>query len=316
MFPSFRATIKLAWRAVRTVALLGSLAACARTPTSTVSPVFLTASGSTAMNPLLTLLADRFHERYPSITVIVEASNSAQGMEQVVDGTAELGALSVPPRNTVWVAPIAVGGIAIIVHPDNPVQDLTLMQVREVFAGRIWHWSELEVNVAQDEIAVVSREQGSGTRILVEALVMADAHSPDTDCQPRLSVRAGSGSSDDAIPGGSSCAGDAVTSTAIIMPGSPAVIEYVATHTGAVGYVSSGYLAEGVSPAQVHTVRVEGVPPTPEHVADASYRLTQPLFLVAPREPSGAARRFVDFCLSSEGQAVVARQYVPVRGAE
>jgi phosphate transport system substrate-binding protein len=101
---------------------------------------------------------------------------------------------------------------------------------------------------------------------------------------------------------------------AVLMLSSADVVAYVAAHPGAIGYLSAGYLAFQTAPGPpVRALRVEGVPPTPAQVGAGSYRLTQPLFLVAPDEPTGAARWFVDLCLGAEGQALVAQGYAPVR---
>ena len=313
------------------VATLATLfVSCARTPTPAPTPASLTVSGSSAMTPLLALLAERFEAGHPSITVIIDSGNSAQGMAEVADGSAALGALSVPaPQGawaapeSAWAAPIAVDGIAIVVHPDNPLENLTLMQLYDIFYGRVWHWSELRIKVAADEIAVVSREEGSGTRAVFEALVMTRNRTSPADCEPVLMVTPGSRSGDDALPEASLCEGDPVTSMAVVMLGSAAVIEFVATHPGAIGYVSHGTLSaqarwsvappQSVAAAQVRAVHVEDVPPDPKHIADGSYYLSRPFFLVALQEPTGSARLFVDFCLSAEGQATVAQQYLPVR---
>ena len=105
----------------------------------------------------------------------------------------------------------------------------------------------------------------------------------------------------------SSCEPDPVTSMALLQMDSAAVVEYVAEHPSAIGYVAHGHVA-----GQVKALRVEDASPTPAHIADGSYRLSLPFYLVAPQEPSGAARQFVDYCLGAKGQSLAAQQYVPV----
>jgi phosphate transport system substrate-binding protein len=112
---------------------------------------------------------------------------------------------------------------------------------------------------------------------------------------------------------------------AVVQFGSSRVAQYVADHPSAIGYLARGTLAargylarEGLAlqadqELPVRAVRVEDVSPAPESIADGSYRLSLPLFLVSPDEPTGVARQFVDYCLSAEGQALVAQEYVPVR---
>jgi phosphate transport system substrate-binding protein len=271
------ATVLMIWLEI-VVLMAWLVAACSSTPTPTLEPVLLTLSGSTEMAPLLTQLSDPFRETRPHVAVTVRAVNSAFGVEQAKNKEGTLGAVAVDPPEKMWAAPIAVDGIALVVHPDNPLQNLTLVQARDIFSGRLWHWRDLGVRTTEEEITVISREEGSGTRKVFETSVME---------------------------------GDPVTPTAVVMPGGTAVIAFVAKHPGAIGYVSQGL----VSP-KVRAVPIEGLAPVPELIADRSYPLVRPLYLVAPQEPTGVARQFVDFCLSAEGQAIVAQRYAPVRAAE
>ena len=119
----------------------------------------------------------------------------------------------------------------------------------------------------------VSREDGSGTRAVFEGAVLG---------------------------------GRDVTFTAVVMPSSEAVIEYVARTPGAIGYVSSlrpgELLADGV-----RVPLVEGAPPTPGGISDGSYPISRPLYLAAATEPTGEAREFAQWVLGPEGQAVIGR---------
>ncbi|HIP95878.1 MAG TPA: phosphate ABC transporter substrate-binding protein [Anaerolineae bacterium] len=238
-------------------------------------PVTLRLAGSTSMQPLLADLAAAYSARAPHVTILVEGGGSRLGREWAQEGKVDLGLASWLPAeaDVGWSVPIALDGIAVVVHPDNPLDGLTLLQLRHVFSGRIWHWKE--VGGGYGEITVVSREDGSGTRAGFEGLVME---------------------------------GQAVTSTAVVMPSSQAVVEYVAGHPLAVGYVSMGHLSP-----RVKALAVEGITPSTAHVVDGSYHLTRPLYLVAVHEPQGESKAFVEFCLSPAGQAVVGERYGPVK---
>lgn len=254
--------------------LLGLLTACG-TPTLPPEPVRFTVAGSTAVTPLLIELAEAYQVHFPQVSMAMEGGGSRLGLARVKDGTAALGASSWLPNEdeaTVWSAPIAVDGIAVIVHPGNPVAALTLAELQEVFSGRSWDWAELG---GRGEVQVISREAGSGTRAAFEAWVME---------------------------------GQPVTPTALVMPGSQAVADYVAAHPEAIGYVSMGYLSE-----KVKALAVEGVMPGPKTAADGTYHLARPLFLIASQEPDGAPRSFVDFVLGTEGQQIVGQTYGQVR---
>jgi phosphate transport system substrate-binding protein len=276
------------------------------TPSPPPQPISLTVAGSSAMLPLLGQLAEAFQAQHPEATVILLPGNSYQGVAQVLSYSAELGASSVPLSDGVWTAPVAMAGIALIVHPANPVEDLTLAQVQDILSGAVWRWLDLGIEAPENEIVVVSREWGSGTRAAFESQAMAGGTGAGEDCQPQLAIDR------DANAGRrvrvESCARVPVTPMAVIMPGSAAVVAYVAQHRGAIGYVSWGHIS-----AEVKAVRVEGHLPAAEDVAGGAYPLVQPFFLVALQEPTGAARQFVDFCLGPAGQAIVGAAYVPVR---
>jgi phosphate transport system substrate-binding protein len=278
-------------------------AGCAATPTApTPAPASIEIASATATEPLLAVLAGGFQRQYPTLTVVLSRGNAYQGLQQVLDGEAELGAVSLSVPDDMWAAPIALDGIALVVHPSNPLQNLTLAQVRDIFGGQTWRWSDLGVNAAEDEITVVSREWGSGTRMWFETLVMAHG-----DCQPRLDVDRGR--DEEAAVRVVPCDGSPVTPTAVVAPSSKGVVSYVTQHPGAIGYVSRGHASD------VKVVQIEGSSPVPQDIQDGGYHLAQPLFLVALEEPTGSARLFVDFCLSPEGQAIVAGGHVPVRAA-
>ncbi len=261
-------------RAWLLLGLTALLTACG-TPTLSSEPVHLTVAGSTTMTPLLNALVEAYHVHFPQVSIAVEGGGSRLGLGRVRGGELALGASSWLPAvegSRVWSTPVAVDGIAVVVHPDNPVTALTLAQLRQVFSGRLWDWAELG---GQSEVQVVSREEGSGTRAAFEALVME---------------------------------GQSVTLTALVMPGSQAVADYVAAHPAAVGYLSLGYLSDAVA-----ALAVEGVRPTLQTVSDGTYHLTRPLFLIAQQEPEGAARSFVDFVLRTEGQRIVGQHYGRVK---
>jgi phosphate transport system substrate-binding protein len=300
--------------AVRLATLAALLAACASTPTPAPAPASLTLFGATATVPLLSQLIDRFQTLHPSTTVILETGNSFVSVQQVRAGDATLGTVSAIPPDTLWSAPFAVDGIAVVVHQDNPLENLTLAQVREIYAGPLWHWSDLGIEILDDEITVLTREEGSGTRAVFDALAMARRDPTGASCPPALAV----GPEDHDAPEGEGCKKTLVTSMALLLPASSAMAESIAERPGAIGYVSQGVLSttEVRLPA-LKAIHIEGSAPTLDRIADGTYHLVQPFFFISAREPEGIARQFVDLCLSAEGQALIAQGYVPLqKGAQ
>ena len=256
--------------------LLAAATACsAPVPVaSTPAPAYLRVGGSSSMAPALQELAAAFSARRPELTVDVQASNTSAGLAALAEGRVDVAMASwqpaEPPAGLQWVS-IGQDGIALIVHPRNKVEDLSLVKVQELFAG--WHadWSEL--SETGGPIEVVSREGGAGTREAWEAGVMA---------------------------------GHAVTPAAVVMPSSAGVAEWVATHPSAVGYISASQVTDGV-----RVVSIDGEEPTAESVAAGEYPLRRPLFLVTAPASDRLAEEFVRFCSSPAGQEIVGKYHLP-----
>ncbi len=239
-------------------------------------PVYLTAAGSTAMAPLVEDLAAAFHERQTFVTIDINGGGSALGREMAAAGQVDLGLISWlpdgPPDDT-RATVVARDGLALIVHTTNPVTDLTLLQAHDLFSGRAVDWDQ--VGGSPGLVQVVSREDGAGTRAAFEAMVMA---------------------------------GDRVTPTALVMPNSQAVVDYVARDATAIGYVSMGYVN-----SEVRQVSIEGLSPTSENVSRREYHLTRELIILSRTDALPQAQAFLEFALSPAGQAIVARHYGRVR---
>jgi phosphate transport system substrate-binding protein len=258
---------------------LALLAACGQ-PVATTEPVYTTirAAGSTTLGPALAELAAAFHEQAPLVSVAVDEAGTGYGLESLRSGQADLALASWLPEgmDASWQAtPIARDGIAVVVHPDNPLDGVGLLQLQDLFSGRAYEWQVVGLTAALGAVQPVSREEGSGTRAAFEALAMD---------------------------------GRSVTPRAVVVTTSQGVVDYVAGHPEAIGYVSSGYL----SPA-VNALRLEGEAPTPEAVRQGSYPLSRQLWVVT-REPAPAAvQEFLEFVLGPVGQGIVGRYFGPQR---
>jgi phosphate transport system substrate-binding protein len=242
-------------------------------------PVVLHLAGSTSMQPLLRDLAAAYSESYSYVSFDFAEMGSTSGLEALRRGSADLALVSrelqpdeeydaLSSKRLLAYTSIAEDAIAIIVNEKNPLRTLSLHDSRKVFAGQTLSWDDLG---GSGEIGVVSREDGSATRIVFEERVMQ---------------------------------GHAVTPAAVVMPGSQAVRDYIATHEGAIGYVSIGYLGSGVA-----ALAIEGVQPKRETIEDGSYPLTRPFLLVTLPNASHSVTAFMQFAHSAAGQAIVKRTY-------
>ena len=214
----------------------------------------ISVAGSTTVQPLAQLLGEAFTAQNPDVKIDVQGGGSSVGVKSAGQGAADIGMASREIKDSeleeyadLNIFVIAYDGIAAVVHPDVPVDDLTLEQVRDVFAGKITNWSELG---GPDElIVVVAREEGSGTRAAFEELVMGD---------------------------------ELIADTALLQSSNGAVRTTVSTTPFSMGFLSFGYLDESVK-----ALSVDGVEPTIPNVKAGSYSVFRPLNMVTIGAPEG-----------------------------
>jgi len=235
--------------------------------------------GSTTMQPLAEELAFAFMSKFPDVAVAVSGGGSSTGIKAVAEGLVDIGAASrkLTKHEEMAVIPhvIAYDCIAIAVHPDNKINGLTMEQLRAIYAGEITNWQE--VGGLDSVITVVAREEGSGTRTAFEEMVML---------------------------GGAV----AVTNKAILMPSNGAMRSAVAGDISSIGFVSRGYLDNSVK-----ALKIDGFEPSLDNTRSGNYPIVRPLLFLTKKKPSGLVKEFLDFCLSPEGQAIVAKEYLPVK---
>lgn len=131
-------------------------------------------NGSTSMEKVMQVLIEAFQEQQPNVTVNYTGSGSGAGVTSAIDGTADLGLASRALKSEeegkgAQAHIVALDGVAIVVNPENTVEDLTVDQIAQIFKGEITNWKDL--GGADEEIAVYGREAGSGTRGAFEELV-------------------------------------------------------------------------------------------------------------------------------------------------
>ena len=163
-----------------------SLAACGQqeapaatsAPAETAAPAKLSGTvstdGSTSMEKVIGALGEAFMEANPDVTFTYNPTGSGTGIQAVAEGRCDIGlssrALKAEEKDSGLIETIlAYDGIAVIVNPENPVSDLTLAQIADIYTGKITNWSE--VGGADMEIVLIGREAGSGTRSGFEEIV-------------------------------------------------------------------------------------------------------------------------------------------------
>ncbi len=248
--------------------------------TGTVSVV-----GSTTVQPVAQSIADEFASVEPGISVEVQGVGSSAGIKAAIDGTADIGASSRELKEEEKATGItehilAYDGIAVVVNTANPVKELDSETVKKIFEGEITNWKEVGGN--DEDIVVISRESGSGTRDAFEEM-MELTEEVDGKAMPTL------------------------REDALICEGNGAVKASVASKTNSIAYLSLGYVDD-----TMNTVSIDGVAPTVETVKSGEYKISRPLLLVTNGEVSEATQKYLDYCLD-EGQKIVSENYISIK---
>ena len=240
--------------------------------TNSSSGTKLQLAGSTSVQPHAEALAKAFQANNSGVQVYVQGGGSSAGVTAVGTGTAAIGMSSANLSQSqlsqypnLKPVPIAVDGIAVIVNPQNTVNNLTLNQTRDIFTGNITNWNQ--VGGSNAKINVVNREEGSGTRDGIQKIV---------------------------LKGGNFGSGGITQSS------TGAVRSYVAGDPNAVGYISFAEVDNSVK-----ALSIDGVAPTYDTIANGTYPIQRDLLFVTNGDPSGNTKAFIEFTLSPAGQAIL-----------
>ena len=252
------------------------LTSCSRveTPRSTPTPVRLRLAADDATHPLLQALTEAYSGINPNVFFSIESGNPEQVAQQAYTGAADLVALAgnpPPSRNAVvpWLGDLASDGVAIVVSQQNPMNGLTLQDVRDIFAGVRGEWSDFGIP-DRAVIEVTVREEGDGGRLVFDQVVMGK------------------------IP---------LSPSAIVLPNIETVVNYVSSRPDAIGYLPTSRIT-GTAQTVLKAIAIDGLSPAPENIVNGTYRLSRNLRLLAAREPQGEARRFVAWALSGAGRRI------------
>lgn len=253
--------------------------------TQTTGSAKIQAVGSTTVAVPMDELVLKYKEKNPEVVIEVQGVGSSAGVKAAHEKTADIGMVSREIKESekeygLTETVIAYDGIAIVLNPANGVEDLTAEQVKGIFEGTITNWSE--VGGADENIIVVTREDGSGTRSAFEEILGLQKEIGDKKVS-------------------------SITQSALVAEGNGTIKATVASKAGAVGYVSLGFIDETVK-----AISVDGVIPTPESVKASEYSVSRPLLILTQPDAPAHVEEYVAFILGAEGQEVVSEKYIPV----
>ncbi len=234
-------------------------------------------AGSTSIQPFADKWAEVFMEKRHGVVVDVQGGGSSAGIQAVRTGAADIGMSSRELRDDekeLHEIEVARDGLAIIVHPSNPVDSLTIEEVKSIFVGEITTWEKFTGQ--KKAITVVVREEGSGTRGAFQEMVMGKSR---------------------------------ISRKAIVQDSNGTVREIVSRDPNAIGFISLGLVNESVK-----ALALNGVKPTEEAILNREYRLVRPFLFLTKEAPSGLVKEFIDFVLSEEIQELIHKEgLIPVR---
>jgi phosphate transport system substrate-binding protein len=236
-------------------------------------------AGSTSVQPLVEELAEAFMDQNPDANVSVQGGGSSAGIEAANKSTAQVGTTSRELKSEekglgLTETMIAKDGIAVIVNSGNSIAELTKEQVKKIFSGEVNDWSE--IGGKKGPITVVVREEGSGTRVAFEEIVLGK--------------------------------GAKLIANAIVQNSSGSVKTAVSKDINAIGFISLGSVD-----SEVKAVKVDRVIPSEASVIDGSYKISRPFLFLTKGTPDAATKAFIDFVFSAEGQKIVSEKFVKVK---
>lgn len=242
-------------------------------------------NGSTTVLPIAQKAAEAFMKVHPDVNVSVSGGGSGNGIKAIIDGTTDIAdssrfikdkEIALAVEKGVYPVPfgVAYDCIVPVVHPSNPVNDLRLDQLKEIYKGKIKNWKE--VGGPDKKIVVISRDTSSGTYEVWEEKIM---------------------NKERVYPG------------ALLQASNGAVAQAVAKNSYAVGYVGISYLNKDLK-----ALTVNGVEASAENAMSAAYPVSRVLYMFTRGWPTGNTLKFINFVLHpAKGQKIVAEAgYVPL----
>lgn len=274
---------------------------CASTGSSLSSPQTATAyienKGSDTIVNLALAWAEQYQADHADVRISVTGGGSGTGIAALVNGTVDIANASrqikpeeVTEAEAKGIQPvefvIARDAIAVIVNPENPVSELTLQQLSDIYSGKINNWKE--VGGEDRPIVRLSRETNSGTHVyfLETVLRMGDKNNKTLFSMDTL-----------------------------LLPSSEGIIYEVRQNPNAIGYDGLGYVPKDLK--MIAIAKEQGgayVLPSADTVNNGTYPIARDLYMYTAGQPTGAVKAYLDWILSPAAQTIVTKLgFVPIQ---
>jgi phosphate transport system substrate-binding protein len=251
----------------------------------------ITVKGSDTMVLLAQRWSEVFMKKNPDISVQVTGGGSGTGFAALINGTTDICNASRPIKDKEIASikekfnttPIeiksAIDGIAIYLNESNPVKELTLAQIKDIYTAKITNWKEIGGSDAK--IIIYGRENSSGTYDFFKEHVLQNNDFA-------LEVQT--------------------------LPGTAAVVNAIEKDKNGIGYGGTAY-SKGIKLAKIKKdAATEGELPTEENIKGGKYPVSRYLYMYILKKPEGDMKKFIDWVLSKEGQAIVTEVgYFPLK---
>jgi len=265
--------------------------------TASDSPAkYIENKGSDTIVNLALAWAEKYQSDHPDVRISVTGGGSGTGIAALVNGTVDIANASrkIKDEETVQaktngIIPvehiIARDAIAVIVNPNNPVSELTLQQISDIYSGKYVNWQE--VGGENRPIVRLSRETNSGTHVYFLETVLRLGDKKDKTL---------------------------FSMDTLLLPSSEGIISEVRDNPNAIGYDGLGYVPKDLK--MVAIAKEAGgayILPSIKTVNDKSYAIARDLYMYTNGEPAGLIKEYLDWILSDEAQLIVAQLgFVPV----
>jgi phosphate transport system substrate-binding protein len=236
----------------------------------------LRVSGSSTLLPVTETAAEEYLKKRPDLLLTVSGTGTGEGIRSLIDGNIDIADASREVKGEEYDRArkggvelirhdIALDCLAVIVHPSNPLTDISLSDLKAIYVGDVVNWKQ--VGGPDMVIVPINRDSSSGTfEMWIEEVLNGARHRPDAQVQ-------------------SSSGGVAYA---------------VSGNRYAIGYVSLGFLSDGVK-----ALSVGGVKPSHETAADGRYPIVRELYMYVRGDHGPEADKFLDFIYSPEGRQII-----------
>lgn len=246
--------------------------------------------GSDTVLPVAQQTAERFMNQHPDARVTVTGGGTGVGISALMDNTTDIAMASRPIKfsekmkikaagEEVNEVIVAYDALAVVVHPSNPVKQLTRQQLEDIFRGKITNWKQ--VGGDNRKIVVYSRETSSGTYEFFKESVLKNKN---------------------------------YMASSLSMPATGAIIQSVSQTKGAIGYVGLAYVSPRVKTLSVSYDGTHYATPTVENATNKTYPIVRPLYYYYNVKNKEQVFPLIQFILSSDGQDIIKKSgYIPVK---